>query len=291
VEAAVRSCGNPCVVGFDPTPDSLPRSLRRKSRSPASLAEAYLAFARMVVRGTRGVVPGLKVQVACFERLGWRGVRAYERTVEAARDAGLLVIGDVKRGDVPHTAAHYAAAHLARGGADAVTVHPFLGPDSLVPFLEALAGGTRGLFVLVRTSNAESTAVQGTALDRGSLCSRVARLVHRLGSSYRGRNGWSAVGAVVGATHPAEVGPLRRRMPRAPFLVPGMGVQGGRPRDILPAFDRSGFGALVVASRRVLDPCREARDPERSLAEASRAFAGEVAEALRLRGDGAGSRA
>ncbi|MGH7150934.1 MAG: orotidine-5'-phosphate decarboxylase, partial [Planctomycetota bacterium] len=229
MEAAVRSCGNPCVVGFDPTPDSLPRSLRRKSRSPAGLADAYLAFARMVLGAARGVVPGLKVQVACFERLGWRGVRAYERTVEAARDAGLLVIGDVKRGDVPHTAAHYAAAHLSRGGADAVTVHPFLGPDSLVPFLDALADGTRGVFVLVRTSNAGSATVQGTALDRGSLCSRLARLVHRLGLRYRGRNGWSAVGAVVGATHPAELGPLRRRMPRSPFLVPGMGAQGGRP--------------------------------------------------------------
>jgi orotidine-5'-phosphate decarboxylase len=234
----------------------------------------------MVIRGAAGVVPVLKIQVACYERLGWRGVRSYERTIQTARDSGLLVIADVKRGDVPHTAAQYAAAHLVRGGADAVTVNPFLGPDSLGPFLDAAEGGVRGVFVLVRTSNAGSTVVQGSALDRGSLCVRLSRLVHRLGGAVRGRNGWSALGAVVGATHPSEVGPLRRRMPRTLFLLPGVGAQGGRARDLLPAFDRTGFGSLVVASRRILQPGRDARDPEQAIATASRAFAREIREVL-----------
>ena len=280
LERAVRACDNPCVVGLDPTPESLPPAFRRGTRDLAGLAAAYERFGRTVIRACAGTAPVLKIQAACYERLGWRGMRTFERTVGAARKAGWLVIADVKRGDVPHTAAHYAEAYLGTNGADAITVNPMLGLDSLEPFLAACAGARRGLFVLVRTSNPGSTAVQGKAGDPSSLCGRLSRLVREAGMRLRGRNGWSAVGAVVGATHARELATFRAGMPRAILLLPGYGAQGARAQDVLPAFDGSGFGALVVGARRVLEPARNARDPDRALAASVRSFAEEIRGAL-----------
>jgi len=280
LEAAVRRLATPCVVGLDPTPEILPARFLPRAPTPARLAEAYLRFGRAVVEATAGIVPALKIQIACYERLGWRGLRAYEETLAAARRAGTLVVADAKRGDVPHTAEHYARAHLAPGAADAMTVNPLAGPDSLEPFVRACGETGGGLFVLVRTSNAGSSAFQGRSGDPDPLCERLARAVARAGRAVRGRNGWSAVGAVVGATHPREIARLRSLLPRSILLLPGYGAQGAGPRDVVAAFDRSGFGALVVAARRVLLAARGARDVERALEKAARAFVAEVALAV-----------
>jgi orotidine-5'-phosphate decarboxylase len=271
------------VVGLDPTPELLPPGIRPRGTSPARLAEAYLRFGSAVVEGVAGVVPALKIQLACYERLGWRGVRAYEETLALARRAGLLVLADAKRGDVPHTAEHYARAYLGPSGADALTVNPLLGPDTLDPFVRACAESGGGIFVLVRTSNRGSTLLQGRAGDRGALCERLARAVARAGRALRGKNGWSAVGAVVGATHPREVARLRALLPRSILLLPGYGAQGAGPRDVARAFDPSGFGALVVAARRVLAAAARARDVEGAVRRATRDFVAEVSAAVTVR--------
>ena len=220
----------------------------------------------------------VKLQLACFERLGAPGWRALERVAGWARDAGLLVIADGKRGDVPATARAYAQALLGSTpgpfgvvpglGADAVTVNPLLGRDALEPFVEAAAAVGAGLFVLVRTSNRGAGELQ----DEGPepLHERLARLVDELGAPHVGQAGLSLVGAVTGATRPELLGRLRELMPRAVFLLPGVGAQGGRVEELGPAFAPHPAAGLVTASRSIVN-AHEQRggDPGRAAAVAA----------------------
>ena len=193
-----------------------------------------------------------KPQLACFERLGGQGWAALERVVEAARDAGLLVVADAKRGDVPHTAATYAAALLGEAGlgADAVTVNPLLGRDSLEPWIEAAAARGAGIFVLVRTSNAGAADLLDLDAGGAPLHERLAAIVaaeRRLD----GAGGLSGMGAVVGATGPERLGRLRELMPSAILLLPGIGAQGASPEDVGPALGDDPASILVPVSRAI----------------------------------------
>jgi orotidine-5'-phosphate decarboxylase len=241
------------VVGLDPRLDLLPVELRGDPP-----AEAVARFSRGIVDAVAPHAVAIKPQLAFFEALGPEGMRSLEQVCAYARAAGLLVIADGKRGDIGSTARAYAAAYLEpRGGADAVadalTVNPYLGRDSLEPFLAACRREGAGIFCLVKTSNEGSADIQDlTLLDGQPLWQHVARLVRDWGEDIVGERGLSSVGAVVGATHPRAVGEARRMLPRAILLLPGVGAQGATPADVARAFTSGPASALVTVSRAVM---------------------------------------
>lgn len=247
--AAIDAAGAPVCVGLDPVAEKLPASLRPAPGDDAASA-AIEAFSCGVIDAVAGIVPAVKVQAACFERHGPAGAVALARTLaHAARVPGLEVILDFKRGDIGISADHYASSARGPMAAGWTTVSAYLGTDSLLPFL---APG-HGAFALVRTSNPSGDAVQQQRLADGrSVAEMVADLVAQAGAAFVGASGFSALGAVVGATKRADAAALRERMPQQVFLVPGFGAQGGGVDDVLPCFRADGRGALVTASRSVI---------------------------------------
>ncbi|MEC7584265.1 MAG: orotidine-5'-phosphate decarboxylase [Planctomycetota bacterium] len=249
----------PVVVGLDPRPAALPADLEPNSPDP----DRFVAFYRAALPVLARHIPVVKPNIAFFECYGHTGFKAYETVCGLARDAGLLVIGDIKRGDIGSTAEAYAQGHF--DWADAVTLHPYLGSDSLDPFLRRCApdAGGKGVFVLVRTSNPgakelqDLTLASSDAVGEQKVCDAVARAVDLLGQDLPRYEGYSPVGAVVGATWPGELERLRALLPSAWILLPGVGAQGGRIEDLRAAFDERGLGALVNQSRgimQVFDP-------------------------------------
>ena len=303
----VESKGTPAIVGLDPRLDLLPEEFVRGDRGAeraglSGAAAALEAFGGEVINIVGPLVPAVKVQVAFFEQFGWHGLRAYQRLVRYAHRQGLLVIGDIKRGDIASTAAAYADGHLglaAVGGrrlkvfdTDAVTVNPYLGTDAVEPFLDAAREFGKGVFVLVRTSNASADELQHLVADGRPVYLYVADLVRRWGEGLMGREGYSAVGAVVGATSGAALAEIRRALPKAIFLVPGYGAQGATGSDLAAAFDEAGRGAVVNSSRGVIfawhqAPYREAfgsarwREAIEAAVKAMRADLARVLEARR----------
>lgn len=254
LDASIAERGNPCLVGLDPHLDLLPEPFakaRDSARPRAERAELVAQFCCELADVVAGRVPAVKPQSAFFELLGADGVAAWERVVDHSRARGLLVVGDVKRGDIGSTAAAYARAHLAPGpgACDAVTINPYLGAESVEPFLRACTEHGAGIFVLVRTSNPGSAEFQ--AAGDPPLVERVARAVAQWGEQIMGECGLSSVGAVVGATHPAELARLRALMPKTPLLLPGYGAQGASGADLVDAYLPGQRGALVAASRSV----------------------------------------
>ncbi len=232
------------------------------SDSPAEAASAaVVASSRELIDRAGPACVAVKLQLACFERLGAPGWRALEQVAEHARDAGLLVIADGKRGDVPVSAAAYAEAlftgtetpwgPVAGIGADATTVNPLLGGDALEPLIEAAAATGGGVFALVRTSNAGAADLLDSPGEDGPLFERIAALVADRSGRLAGDSGLSGMGAVVGATEPRHLGRLRELMPRSIFLIPGVGAQGGSAADLGPAFSGHPASALVAASRSI----------------------------------------
>ncbi len=241
---AIQRCGAPWCVGLDPVVERLPHSLARHA-APRAIEE----FSKAVLRACAGVAPCVKVQSACYERFGPDGMKALASVLHAAHEGGFQVILDAKRGDIGISAEHYAAAAFSPGHADWVTVNAYLGADGLAPFVSA----DHGAFALVRTSNPGGDALQTLRLDDGrTVCDAVADLVDEAGRATIGGSGFSALGAVVGATKPADAARLRGRMPNALFLVPGYGAQGGTIADIKPCFNADGRGAIVTASRSII---------------------------------------
>jgi orotidine-5'-phosphate decarboxylase len=282
LDTALERLRTPCLVGIDPHLALLPEPFagaRDPARPRAERAELMSAFCRQLVDVVRDRVAAVKPQSAFFEVLGADGVRAWEDVVSYAREAGLLVIGDVKRSDIASTAAAYATAFLEgpagddrRALCDAITINPYLGSDTLEPFVESCERTGGGLFVLVRTSNPGSGEYQDSGSPR--LCERVAGTVDRLGVRLMGACGLSSLGAVVGATHPEDLVRLRGCMPRALLLLPGFGAQGATARDIQPAFtdtERPWRGALVNSSRGIAFAWRQPRHAGRDWKDASRA--------------------
>jgi orotidine-5'-phosphate decarboxylase len=253
------------VLGLDPDPTRLwPRALELTGAAdgpPAHRAgRAIAAHCRLLIEATSEQCVAVKPQVACFERLGAPGWAALRETVAAAKEHGLLVICDAKRGDIDVTAQAYAQAYFgdtptpfgAVTGleADAMTVNPLLGTDSVLPLLAAARERQSGLFVLVRTSNPGAAEIQELELaDGGTVSGRLAALVAALGAQQTGRSGISDVGAVTGATAPERLASLRQAMPHAPFLLPGVGAQGGEVAHLAPAFAAGRAGGLISSSR------------------------------------------
>jgi len=289
VARAVADRESQVLLGLDPDPARLLPHARdlAQGTSPAERAAAGVrAHCVALVEAAAPACVGVKLQLACFERLGAPGWAAAGDVAQAARAAGLLVVADGKRGDVPHTAAAYAHALLGSTdtpwgpveglGADAVTANPLLGRDSLEPFVTTARARGAGVFVLVRTSNPGAAELQDEApAGAPPLRDRLAAIVRDLGSGAVGESGLSDVGAVVAATEPRLMEDLRARMPHAVFLLPGIGAQGGRAEDAAAAFGGRRAAALVAASRSLAEAALAAGDAEAALpaAEALRTAA------------------
>jgi orotidine-5'-phosphate decarboxylase len=271
------------LVGLDPRADLLPVELRGEAHvSRGAAAEACARFCSGLVDAVAPYVVGVKLQLAFFEALGSDGMRAFEEACAYARTAGLLVVADGKRGDIGSTARAYADAYIEqREGAgppvDALTINPYLGSDSVEPFIAACRRSGTGVFCLVKTTNAGSADLQDVTMSDGRpLWHHTAQLVNDWGAGLVGNRGLSSVGAVVGATYPRAVAEARKLMPRAVLLLPGIGAQGSTPADVARAFTSGPASALVSVSRSVIYAFRVDGADWRKAA---------AAEAARLRGE------
>jgi orotidine-5'-phosphate decarboxylase len=270
VAEAVERKRSQLVVGLDPRLDLLPVELKGDAHlARTAAADAVARFCCGIIDAVAPHAVAVKPQLAFFEALGSDGLRAFEQTSEYARAAGLLVVADAKRGDIGSTARAYAAAYLESEPrpADAITVNPYLGRDSLEPFFAACRRHGGGVFCLVKTSNEGGGDIQDVRLSDGSpLWQHVARLVADWGEDLVGEHGLSSVGAVVGATHPRAVSEARRLLPRAILLLPGVGAQGASPSDVARAFTSGPASALVAAARSITYGFRSSGEEWRSSA-------------------------
>jgi orotidine-5'-phosphate decarboxylase len=277
--ASIEAKRAPICVGIDPIFEMFPEAIAgtgaaRNANDSEAVIDAIFKFTTTVLKIVAPHVPCVKFQSAYFEKYLWEGVEAYYSLIQEAKELGLVVIGDVKRGDIGSTAEAYAAGHLADPlfdehedvvTPDAITVNPMLGTDTLEPFVQAAKASGKGLFVLVRTSNPGSTETQDATLADGRTWSEmVADLLRPVAAreGLVGSSGFSAVGAVVGATQPRTMTSLRARLPQSIFLLPGYGAQGATAEMTRAAF-RDGKGALVSASRSILYAHRDKRYAER----------------------------
>ena len=309
----IRRTGAPVVVGLDPNLSFIPQELVEEARQAVKnrdavyeddleiAAEAVWHFNKDIIDAVADLIPAVKPQIAMYEQFGIPGLKAFWRTVRYAREKGLIVIGDVKRGDIGSTSASYAIAHLGRievaGSSsrvfdeDFATVNPYLGSDGVKPFIEVCNQNDRGIFVLVKTSNPSSGEFQDLKTEDGRpLYEVVGEKVEEWGRlSMDGE--FSNVGAVVGATYPEQGRALRKIMPHAYILVPGYGAQGGKGSDLVHFFHEDGLGAIVNSSRGIIAAYKKDAyskfGPER-FAEAARAAAEDMIEDIQgaLRGAG-----
>jgi orotidine-5'-phosphate decarboxylase len=272
---AIRRKRTPALVGLDPRWEDLPDGIKLslpagEAGDLGARAAGFEHFCRTVIDVVAPLVPAVKPQAAFFEQCGPVGVLALQRVIAHAREQGLVVICDAKRGDIGTTAEAYAHAYLAGEdptaapfAADALTVNPYLGADTLEPFVRLASERGGGVYVLVRTSNAGAGIFQDPGDDGRPIYVRVAEVVEQLANWSRGDAAYGAVGAVVGATYPQELAELRDQMPHAPLLVPGYGSQGGTAADVAAGFDEQGLGAVVNSSRGIIFAYRKAPYAER----------------------------
>lgn len=264
----------PVVVGLDPMLDYLPehlllRAMEEYGATLEAAAKAVWQFNKAIIDAVCDLIPAVKPQVAMYEQFGVPGIAAFARTIEYCKSKGLVVIGDVKRGDIGSTSAAYAAAHIGtvkigntmlRGfHEDFVTVNPYLGTDGVKPFVDVCREQQKGIFVLVKTSNPSSGEFQDQQIDGRPLYELVADKVNLWGEDCVGESGYSAVGAVVGATYPQMGKVLRAKMPKAYILVPGYGAQGGKASDLACYFNKDGLGAIVNSSRGIIAAYKNAK--------------------------------
>ena len=259
----------PIVVGLDPQLAFIPEAIKEKAfreygETLEGAAEAIFAFNTGIVDAVADLVPAVKPQIAMYEQYGVPGLAAFKKTVDYCHGKGLLVIGDIKRGDIGSTSGSYAAAHLGSvqvGKAavnpfdeDFATVNPYLGTDGVKPFIDVCRENDRGIFVLVKTSNPSSGEFQDRILTdtKRPLYELVGEMVRTWGETATDASGWSEVGAVVGATYPEMGRVLREIMPKNFILVPGYGAQGGTGKDLVPFFNEDGLGAIVNSSRGII---------------------------------------
>lgn len=262
----IRQTKAPVVVGLDPMLSYVPEHVQRRAfaefgETLKGAAEAIWQFNKEIVDKTYDLIPAVKPQVAMYEQFGIEGMTAYKKTVDYCKSKGLVVIGDVKRGDIGSTSAAYAVGHLGRVKVgsriyapfdeDFVTVNPYLGSDGVKPFIEVCREEKKGLFILVKTSNPSSGEFQDRLIDGKPLYELVGEKVAEWGGELMG-DSYSYIGAVVGATYPEMGKALRKVMPKAFILVPGYGAQGGQGKDLVHYFNEDGMGAIVNSSRGII---------------------------------------
>ncbi len=290
LQQKIREKKNPTVVGLDPKLAYLPQSLQdvyitRYGRTLEAAAEAILAYNRILIDALYDIVPAVKPQAAYYEMYGWQGMRALAETIRYAQTRGMFVITDGKRNDIGATMTAYAAAHLGNVdidgvtvtpfGADALTVNGYLGTDGIAPLLDICRAGDKGIFVLVKTSNPSGGELQDKKIQEKTVYEIMGEMCETWGADQIGDSGYSAVGAVIGATYPEQLREMREKMPHTFFLVPGYGAQGGTAADVRYAFDRNSEGAVINSSRAILCAWQKGNDTD--IATASRR------EAIRMR--------
>lgn len=263
----IEQLNNPTVVGLDPKLESLPPHIKKAAfdkfgENFEGAAEAIFRFNIGIIDALCGIVPAVKPQCAYYELYGWEGMRALKKTIAYAHQKGMFVIADGKRNDIGTTMEAYAAAFLGETkiggvsspafGADALTVNGYLGSDGIRPLLDICEKYDKGVFVLVKTSNPSSGELQDREIDGEPVFMRMGEMAQAWGAGLPNKNGYSAVGAVVGATWPGQLAELRQKLPHTFFLVPGYGAQGGGAKDAANAFDENGSGAIVNSSRAIL---------------------------------------
>lgn len=279
----------PIVVGLDPMLSYVPEHIQKKAfaeygETLEGAAEAIWQFNKEIVDKTYDLIPAVKPQIAMYEQFGIEGLKAYKKTVDYCKSKDLVVIGDIKRGDIGSTSAAYAVGHLGKVQVgsktyagfdeDFATVNPYLGSDGVKPFIDVCKQENKGLFILVKTSNPSSGEFQDQKIDGKPLYELVGEKVAQWGEEHMGESGYSYVGAVVGATYPEQGEILRKVMPKSFILVPGYGAQGGKGKDLVHFFNEDGLGAIVNSSRGIIAAWKQekyAKYGEAAFAEASRA--------------------
>ena len=264
--ANIKKTNAPIVVGLDPMLSYVPEQVQKKAYAEfgetlEGAAEAIWQFNKEIIDHTYDLIPAVKPQVAMYEQFGVPGMAAFKKTVDYCKEKGLVVIGDIKRGDIGSTSAAYATGHLGRVqigsksyvpfDEDFVTVNPYLGSDGVNPFIDVCKEEKKGLFILVKTSNPSSGEFQDQLIDGKPRYELVGERVAQWGESCMGEE-YSYIGAVVGATYPEMGKALRKIMPKSYILVPGYGAQGGKGKDLVHFFNEDGLGAIVNSSRGII---------------------------------------
>ncbi len=285
---------NPSVIGLDPKLDFLPSYLKEEyfekyGETLKGAAEAIFAFNKAIIDETYDIIPAIKPQCAYYEMYGFDGVEALYKTISYAKSKGLYVITDGKRNDIGATMEAYATAHLGSVkvgskeyepfGGDSLTVNGYLGTDGIEPLLNECKARDKGIFVLVKTSNKSSGEIQDKHIDDKTVYSVMGDMCEHWGKETLGKYGYSAVGAVVGATYPEQLVEMRNSLPHTFFLVPGYGAQGGGAQGVAKAFDKNGLGAIVNSSRAVMCAYKNEECDERDFAKAARR------EVIRMKND------
>ena len=262
----IKKLNAPVVVGLDPMRNYVPEHIQKKAfdefgETLEGAAEAIWQFNKEIIDKTYDLIPAVKPQIAMYEQFGIPGLAAFKKTVDYAKSKDIVVIGDIKRGDIGSTSAAYAVGHVGKVQVgsktyvpfdeDFVTVNPYLGTDGVKPFVDVCKETGKGIFVLVKTSNPSSGEFQDRLVDGRPLYELVGEKVAEWGESHMG-DSYSYVGAVVGATYPEMGKVLRKIMPKTYILVPGYGAQGGKAADLAPYFNEDGLGAIVNSSRGII---------------------------------------
>ncbi len=265
--AKIQKTGAPIVVGLDPMLNYIPEHIQKKAFAECGetlegAAEAIWQFNKEIVDKTYDLIPAVKPQIAMYEQFGIEGLKAYKKTIDYCKSKDLVVIGDIKRGDIGSTSAAYAVGHLGKVQVgskcyvpfdeDFATVNPYLGSDGVKPFIEVCKEENKGLFILVKTSNPSSGEFQDQLVNGRPLYELVGEKVAQWGEEHAGQSGYSYIGAVVGATYPEMGAALRKLMPKTFILVPGYGAQGGKGKDLVNFFNEDGLGAIVNSSRGII---------------------------------------
>lgn len=261
----IKETNSPIVMGLDPRYEVIPEIVRKKhSNDLEGISKAILEYNKELIDNTYDIIPAIKPQLAFYEMFGIEGMKAFKETCKYAKEKGMIVIADAKRGDIGSTAKGYSNAYLGQTtigeeeievfkNIDFLTVNPYMGVDSIKPFIEDCIKYDKGIFVLVKTSNPSSGELQDLRLENGqSVYEHVAELVEEWGKEIRGKYNYSSVAAVVGATYPKQLEEIRKKAPHTYFLIPGYGAQGGKAEDIALGFDANGLGGIVNASRSLM---------------------------------------
>ena len=297
----IKEKDNPTVIGLDPRYEMIPKCITQKyAQTLEGVSKAIIEFNKRLIDATYDIIPAVKPQIAFYEMFGIEGIRAFKEICEYAKQKGMIVIADIKRGDIGSTAEGYSNAFLGKTkigneeesifDVEFVTLNPYMGIDSIKPFIEDCKKYNKGVFILIKTSNPSSGDIQDVKMEDGKeLYTKVAKLVENWGEDLRGKYGYSSVGGVVGATYPEQLESLRKVAPHTFFLIPGYGAQGGKSKDIAKAFDSNGIGGIVNSSRGLMCAYKsnlwKDKYKEEEFEKATRAEALRMKEELKKEGD------
>ena len=292
----IKIMKNPTVIGLDPRYEMLPKCVKEKyPKTIEGVGQAIIEYNKTLIDAIYDIIPAIKPQIAFYEMYGIPGMQAFKETCEYAKQKGMFVIADIKRGDIGSTAQGYSNAYLGKTkieeneqslyDIDFVTVNPYMGTDCVKPFIDDCKKYNKGLFILVKTSNPSSGELQDVKLENGEeVYTRVAKYVEKWGEELRGEYNYSSISAVVGATYPEQLKQLRQIAPHTYFLIPGYGAQGGKAEDIALGFDENGLGGIVNASRSLMCAYKsemwKGKFEEKDYAKATRAEAIRMKEEL-----------